>query len=131
MAKCLAKEKHSISTSEEYINMFHGNSKGWITKAEISDDGYNQWHYKCEDLIELKFDKDNIYITLNTFYKPCRRLDCIKELNALFIDLDTYKTSFTKEQILMNLNENYFKQSIPIPNLIVDSGRGFNCLFYN
>ena len=66
----------------------------------------------------------NVYITLNTFYKTYRRLEYLKELKALFIDLDTYKTGFTKEQILMNLNDNYFKQSIPVPNLIVDSGRG-------
>ena len=65
-----------------------------------------------------------MYITLNTFYKTYRRIECIKELNALFIDLDTYKTGFTKEQILMNLNKNYFKQSMLIPNFIIDSGRG-------
>ena len=75
-------------------------------------------------LVGLKFNEDNVYITLNTFYKTYRRIECLKELNALFIDLDTYKTGFTKEQILMNLNENYFGKNIPIPNLIIDSGRG-------
>ncbi|MDD7374070.1 MAG: hypothetical protein PUG61_09730 [Sarcina ventriculi] len=40
-------------------------SKGWITKAKISDKGYEQWHYKYKDLIELRFDEDNVYITLN------------------------------------------------------------------
>ena len=65
-----------------------------------------------------------IYINLNTFYRTYRRIECIKELNALFIDLDTYKTDFTKEQILINLNKNHFKQSMPIPNFIIDSGRG-------
>ena len=118
------KDEENLSLSIEYIDRVHGNSQGWITKATISSDGYNQWHYKYKDLIELKFDEDNVYITLNTFYKTYRRIECIKELNALFIDLDIYKTGFTKEQILMNLNENYFKQSMPIPNFIIDSGRG-------
>ena len=67
---------------------------------------------------------ENIYITLNTFYKPCRRLENIKELNTLFIDLDYYKTGKTKDQILMDLEGNYFNQSIPIPNFVIDSGRG-------
>ena len=83
-------------------------------------------HYKYKDIIKLKFDEDNIYITLNTFYKTYRRIECIKELNALFIDLDTYKTDFAKERILINLNANHFKRSMTIPNFIIDSGR---CLY--
>ncbi|XZM67190.1 DNA-binding response regulator [Clostridium perfringens] len=67
---------------------------------------------------------ENIYITLNTFYKPCRRLENIKELNTLFIDLDYYKTGKAKDQVLMDLEKNYFNQSIPIPNYVIDSGRG-------
>ncbi|MDD7374061.1 MAG: DNA-binding response regulator [Sarcina ventriculi] len=117
-------DEENLSTSIKYINIVHGNSQGWITKAKISDEGYKQWHYKHIQLVELKYDEDNVYITLNTFYKTYRRLECLKELNALFIDLDTYKTGFTKEQILMNLCENYFGKNVPIPNLIIDSGRG-------
>ena len=113
-----------LSQSVKYINIVHGNSEGWITKAKISAGEYKQWHYKHMQLVKLKFDKNNVYITLNTFYKTYRRIEYLKELKALFIDLDTYKTGFTKEQILMNLNENYFGKNIPIPNLIIDSGRG-------
>ena len=118
------KDEENLSPSIEYVNIIHGDSKGWITKAKICNKEYKQWHYKYKDLIELKFDEYNVYITLNTFYKTYRRIECIKELNALFIDLDTYKTGFTKDQILINLNENHFKQSMPIPNFIIDSGRG-------
>ena len=118
------KDEKELSQSVKYINTVHGNSEGWITKAKISSEGYKQWHYKHMQLVGLKFNEDNVYITLNTFYKTYRRIECLKELNALFIDLDTYKTGFTKEQILMNLNENYFGKNIPIPNLIIDSGRG-------
>ena len=118
------KDEENLSPSIEYVNIIHGDSKGWITKAKICNKEYKQWHYKYKDLIELKFDEYNVYITLNTFYKTYRRIECIKELNALFIDLDTYKTGFTKDQILMNLNKNYFKQSMLIPNFIIDSGRG-------
>ena len=118
------KEENNLSSSIKYINIVHGNSEGWITKATISKDGYNQWHYKYLQLLDLKYEEDNVYISLNTFYKTYRRIEYLKELKALFIDLDTYKTCFTKEQILMNLNENYFGKNIPIPNFIIDSGRG-------
>ena len=117
-------DEKELSQSVKYINIVHRNSEGWITKAKISAEGYKQWHYKHMQLVKLKFDKDNVYITLNTFYKTYRRIEYLRELNALFIDLDTYKTGFTKEQILMNLNENYFGKNIPIPNFIIDSGRG-------
>ena len=108
----------------EYIDRVHGNSKGWITRSCIDENGYSQWHYKYAELREVDLTGENIYITLNTFFKPYRRLECIKELNALFIDLDYYKTKFTKEQIIMNLEENYFNKTIPATNYILDSGRG-------
>ncbi|EGT4142459.1 DNA-binding response regulator [Clostridium perfringens] len=107
-----------------YIDNIHSNSKGWITRSVIDKKGYSQWHYKYAELKELDMSDENIYITLNTFYKPCRRLENIKELNTLFIDLDYYKTGKTKAQILMDLEKNYFNQRIPTPNYVIDSGRG-------
>ena len=108
----------------EYIDKVHGNSKGWITRSCIDENGYSQWHYKYAELKETDLTGENIYITLNTFYKPCRRLECIKELNFVYIDLDYYKTKYTREQIIMNLEENYFNKIIPATNYILDSGRG-------
>ncbi|EHK2404998.1 MAG: DNA-binding response regulator [Clostridium perfringens] len=107
-----------------YIDNVHSNSNGWITRSVIDKKGYSQWHYKYAELKDLDMSGENIYITLNTFYKPCRRLENIKELNTLFIDLDYYKTGKTKDQVLMDLEKNYFNQSIPIPNYVIDSGRG-------
>ena len=108
----------------EYIDRVHGNSKGWITRSCIDENGYSQWHYKYAELKETDLTGENIYITLNTFYKPYRRLECIKELNGVYIDLDYYKTKYTKDQIIMNLEENYFNKIIPATNYILDSGRG-------
>ena len=113
----------------EYIDKVHGNSKGWITRSRIDENGYSQWHYKYLELKETDLTGENIYITLNTFYKPCRRLECIKELNFVYIDLDYYKTKYTKEQVIMNLEENYFNKIIPATNYIIDSGRGLALLW--
>lgn len=119
-----------IDESIEYIDTIHGESKGWITKAEINKNKeFSQWHYLVGDLLKQDFDKENIYISMSTFYKPMRRIETIKEIGSLFIDLDTYNTQFTKTQILMNLEENYFNRSIPIPNLIIDSGRGLTLVW--
>ena len=107
----------------EYLSFLHSNNKGFITRAEMKE-GYKQWHYKYKDLILQDLKSENVYISLNTFYSTYRRLEFLKELNCLFIDLDYYKTGFNKEQILMDLEENYFNKSIPTPNRIIDSGRG-------
>lgn len=109
----------------EYLNSLHGNSQGWITRAEISnEEGFKQWHYRFKELIKQDLNGKDIYISINTFYKTYRRIDCLKELRACYIDLDIYNTKFTKEQVMMNLEENYYNQSIPIPNFVMDSGRG-------
>ena len=119
-----------IDESIEYIDTIHGESKGWITKAEISKQReFSQWHYHVEDLLKQDFDKEDVYIAMSTFYKPMRRIETIKEIGNLFLDLDTYNTEFSKTQILMNLEENYFNRSIPIPNLIIDSGRGLTLVW--
>lgn len=107
-----------------YLDKVHGDSKGWITKSVISKDGYSQYHYKYLELKNMDMTGNNTYISLNTFYKPQRRIETVKELNALYIDLDCYNTEFTKNQIVMDLEENYFNRNIPIPNFVIDSGRG-------
>ena len=107
----------------KYLDTLHSNSEGWITKAEINC-GYKQWHYRYAELLEQDFAAENVYISLNTFYSTFRRVEYLKELKAQFIDLDIYKTGFTKEQIIMHLEADYFNKSIPRPNLIIDSGRG-------
>ena len=107
------------------LNSLHGNSQGWITKATINEEeGFKQWHYRFKELIKQDLNGKNTYISMNTFYKTYRRIECLKELRACYIDLDIYNTKFTKEQVMMNLEENYYNQSIPIPNFVMDSGRG-------
>ena len=73
----------------EYIDKVHGNSKGWITRSCIDENGYSQWHYKYKELKETDLTEENIYITLNTFFKPYRRLECIKAVS--YTHLDVYK----------------------------------------
>ena len=124
MGQVLRKVEEYEDESQIYINAIHGKSKGWITKAEINEGVFKQWHYKLNQLLDIDFTQENIYISLNTFYKTYRRIENLKEINCIHMDLDTYKTKYTKTQILMNLDENYFGKTIPIPNLIIDSGRG-------
>lgn len=102
----------------------YGTSKGWTTLADINNKKYHQWHYKVLDLLEIELDKYNMYISQNTFYNPQRRIENIKELRVLFIDLDICKFNMTKKQAIYWLNEECFNIKIPRANMIIDSGRG-------
>lgn len=46
----------------EYIDKVHENSKGWITRSLIDENGYSQWHYKYAELKELDLTGEKIYI---------------------------------------------------------------------
>lgn len=123
MVQALKKQNYK-SEQEEYIDVIHGNSKGWICRAEKNSNGFTQWHYKINDLLMQDLSGENVYISPNTFYRTYRRIEYVKELNANYIDLDVYNTKFTKEQVLMDLEENHFNKTIPRPTFIIDSGRG-------
>ena len=73
----------------DYLNSLHGNSQGWITRAEISEEeGFKQWHYRFKELIKQDLNGKDIYISINTFYKTYRRIDSLKGLRHCHIDLD-------------------------------------------
>ena len=123
--KQIGQAVRKFNSNHSYIDMVHNNSKGWITKARIISGNFSQWHYKYQELLQEELDGENVYISLNTFFSTYRRVEFLKELKAHFIDLDIYNTKFTKDQILMHLETEHFGRTIPRPNLIIDSGRGF------
>lgn len=112
------------SELENYIKNIHGKSRGYITKAYIKNNIYFQRHYKFKNLIKMDFDGENVYLSSNTFFKPYRRTETLKELNAVWIDMDFYNTPFEKGQVILNLEENFYKKLIPEPSYCIESGRG-------
>lgn len=64
----------------------------------------------------------------NSFYKPFRRIQNVRKLNALYIDLDYYTLDKFKglkpEQIIYILDKDYFKKYVPEASFIVITGRG-------
>lgn len=125
-AKKMNYAERNIVEVKEHIERLHGDSKGFITLASKNNGNYKQWHYKTEDIEnneEEIIESINSYISQNTFYRPQRRIENIKELKALYIDLDVYNTKYTKEGVIYFL-ENDLYGIIPRPNLIIDSGRG-------
>lgn len=109
------------------LDIIHGKSKGYITLASKNGDSFSQYHYTYDGLKNMYSEsikgKDNVYISQNTFYKPQRRIENLKELNAIFIDIDCYNKNYTKEAVIYFL-ENDLYGKIPEASMIIDSGRG-------
>lgn len=108
----------------DYINYIFAGIKGLICRSQINPD-YRQGMYRIGGLIKSGFDaEDNVYISLNTFYRDKRTVECLKRLNALYVDIDCYKLGLDKQSVLARLEDDYFEKIIPCPTFVIDSGRG-------
>lgn len=119
-------EDVNIDESREHLKLLHGNSEGYITIAK-KDTSYSQWHYKKNALLEHTEDivnGINSYVSQNTFYRPQRRIENIKELRAVYIDIDCYNSKYTKDAVQYFLENDFYGYKIPRPNYLIDSGRG-------
>ena len=65
------------------LNSLHGNSQGWITRAEISEEeGFKQWHYRFKELEKKKLkEKLNATTSLNEKAKIIKQLKALEENN--------------------------------------------------
>lgn len=115
------------------IDLLHYKDDGFITIAVKKKDKWVQYHYKVAELKAnigkvLSIEEANIYISPNSFYKPSRKIENIRKLNSLYIDLDYYTIEnlreLTAEQIIWLLEKDYFKKSVPTPSFILITGRG-------
>lgn len=116
----------NIDESRKHLANLHSGSEGYITVAK-KDPNYSQWHYKKDELLEHTGDiinDINAYVSQNTFYRPQRRIENIKELRAVYIDIDCYNSKYTKDAVKYFLENDLYGSKIPIPNYLIDSGRG-------
>ncbi|MGK0468458.1 MAG: DNA-binding CsgD family transcriptional regulator [Clostridium sp.] len=122
-----------VSQAEMQIDLLHKNDDGYITIALKKGSTWKQHHYKVDELKEnigkvMGVDDANIYLSPNSFYRPKRRIENIRKLNSLFIDLDYYTMEQYKglsaDQIIWLLEKVYFRRAVPPPSFIVISGQG-------
>lgn len=120
----------NLNAAKNHINFHHNpdNTKGWITlaKKDPFTHGFRQYHYQPEELAEnlSQWTGEDIYLSQNTFFKPQRRIDNIRQLRALYVDLDVYNLGLEPEWVLGKLELEYFGEVIPNPNAVIFSGRG-------
>lgn len=117
---------HQIDEARHHIFFQHDGADGFITLAKKENGKFIQRHYRPEQLAEqlTNYMGEDIFYSQNTFYKPQRRIENIRQLRNLYIDLDCYLFNYEPDFVVRKLELEYFKQSIPEPNLIIFSGRG-------
>lgn len=119
-----------IDAAEKQLLFQHHpqNTDGWITLAKKDPDTkrFRQYHYKPEELASSlsEWMGEDVYYSQNSFFKPQRRIDNIRQLRSLYVDLDVYNLGMTPEWVLGKLEFEYFGQAIPEPNMVIFSGRG-------
>lgn len=123
------------------INLIHENDDGYISiGVKNKKTGvWNQWHYIKEELTEQVLSyfieigqKNDVYISHNSFYIPIRKVENIRHLNSLFIDIDNHSRKINNNDIkalLWYLEKDYFDIKFPRPSLIYKTGRGIQFEF--
>ena len=109
-------------------HLYDDSTDGYIQIFNIDENKkikvYNTKINALCDVVEEVQEQLDFFITPNTFYKPYRQVNNIRQFRALFMDLDCGEEDkqFTAYSIF-ELAEN---GEIPRPTMIVDSGRGIH-----
>lgn len=111
-----------------YINTLHKNSEGFITVAKMKKH-WQQYYFEGINDLSINLNDKDVYISQNTFNNRSRRLTHLKELKALYIDIDCYKVNLSKEATKYFLENDLYGQ-IPVPNMLIDSGRGLYYIIF-
>ena len=111
-----------------YINTLHKNSEGFITVAKMKKH-WQQYYFEGINDLSINLNDKDVYISQNTFNNRSRRLTHLKELKALYIDIDCYKINLSKEAVKYFMENDLYGQ-IPVPNMLIDSGRGLYYIIF-
>lgn len=129
------KNKSLLNITQEASCYHSEQRKGFFSILVDKGDKYKsnivQCTYKLSDmslvLNNLDKTKDS-WISQAEFYKPSRRLVYLRYIALLFVDLDIYKISefsnFDEKKIYSLVLKECEKKLLPLPSIIVFSGRG-------
>jgi len=118
-----------VQQSLEHLILHHGDTEGFITLAQKDENGrFRSWHYKHGELEEAisEWHGNDVYFSQNSFFTTRRKIEYLKQLKALYVDIDCYKvpTIPSPEWVLGHLEVEVFGKILPTPNYITFSGRG-------
>lgn len=118
-----------LDAANHHILFHHDpqNTDGYITIAKKSRSGkFEQFYYRPNELADhlTQVMGEDVFFSQNTFYRKSRRIETIRQLRSLYVDLDFYIFNYDPDWILGKLELEFYRQTIPEPNLIIFSGQG-------
>ncbi|MGX1446175.1 hypothetical protein ACUXHY_005574, partial [Cytobacillus horneckiae] len=121
-------ENQNPAKKAQYHAWFHHHdSNGWITIAKKTEDGtFHQHHFQPSDLADelTNWLGEDVFFSQNTFYRPQRSIETVRQLRSLYVDLDFYLFNYDPSWVMAKLEHEFYGQVIPEPNLIIFSGQG-------
>ncbi|OWZ82733.1 replication protein, partial [Natranaerobius trueperi] len=122
-----------IKTPKEHIEIHHQESDGWITLAK-KQGSFTQYHYRPHEITEELLSEwlgEDVYFSQNTFYKPKRDIFNVRQLRALYVDVDCYLMNYDPKWVVGRIEQILVEDGeIPDPNLIIFSGRGIVVVWF-
>lgn len=128
------KSADSFVTAGDYMTFLCGDTEGFFTRNTITNGRFRETFHRAEAMIcrNQYFAVPDCYCSMNTFLTrhtvnnpdSGRKVNNIKHLNALYVDIDCYKYGLSPEQVLFQLQEDYYNHTIPVPTVAINSGRG-------
>ena len=104
----------------------------------VSSDASGSWEdtaVKSESLPAMGFNtKSAYYMTHNGFTSACRKSEQVRQLNALFFDLDCHDQDLQQTRAIVIQTLSALQQAVgegilPQPSMTFDSGRGVQLFF--
>lgn len=121
-----------LAKARKHIENHHGDADGWVTLARKSGGQFVQEHFRAEDIQAqlAAWIGEDVYFSQNTFYRPSRRVENVRQLRAVYVDVDHYLLNYSPEWVIGRMESQLFGERVPEPNIIIHSGRGFVVVWF-
>ena len=119
----------SKSVREYYNHLYDSTTDGYLQLVKFENKEikiFNGDSKELREIVEEYTSENDVFITPNTMYKRQRRVANIRQFRALFQDLDIHKLGYSKEETVCMIYILAYENKIPMPSMIVDSGRGIH-----
>jgi len=121
--ECIA-ETHAFDGPEDWLTV-----SGRMTGVDWKDCPLlpPQWQDTDQQLLPGILEQciEDLYFSQHSFSIPRRRNVTTSRLNALFVDVDQYRTELSKQEALGLALDTIEANGVPAPTFWRDSGRGF------
>lgn len=114
---------------EQHLEWQHEGADGWLAICKKINGNFYQHFYKPSQLTTENLSGIDCYWSENTFYRPKRRVEDIRQLRSLYVDVDFYKKGYPEFWVIGHVSQKIEDGVLPLPTLAVSSGRGVQLIW--